>query len=97
MTRCRFGSASTSSLAPSGVPDAGSCSTVDSLRIQFLAGSTIDTHESSFRKQQAYAVLSIGGFLGMGTHMVVVRYDSLKGASNNWRLRRAVRISFVRT
>jgi hypothetical protein len=27
-----------------------------------------------------YAVLSIGGFLGMGTHMVVVRYDSLKFA-----------------
>jgi len=29
-----------------------------------------------------YAVLSIGGFLGMGTHMVVVRYDSLKFADN---------------
>jgi hypothetical protein len=28
------------------------------------------------------AVLSIGGFLGMGTHMVVVRYDSLKFADN---------------
>ncbi|MGF7159884.1 hypothetical protein FHS85_001503 [Rhodoligotrophos appendicifer] len=28
--------------------------------------------------QEPYAVLSIGGFLGMGTHMVVVRYDSLK-------------------
>ena len=24
-----------------------------------------------------YAVLSIGGFLGMGTHLVVVRYDTL--------------------
>jgi len=29
-----------------------------------------------------YAVLSVGGFLGMGTHMVVVRYDSLKFADN---------------
>src|SRR3984893_1990685 len=28
------------------------------------------------------AVLLIGGFLGMGTHMVVVRYDSLKFADN---------------
>ena len=28
--------------------------------------------------KEPYAVLSIGGFLGMGTHMVVVRYDSLK-------------------
>ena len=25
-----------------------------------------------------YAVLSVGGFLGMGTHLVIVRYDSLK-------------------
>ena len=30
--------------------------------------------------KEPYAVLSIGGFLGMGTHMVVVRYDSLKFA-----------------
>ncbi|MBR0861656.1 ABC-type Na+ efflux pump permease subunit [Bradyrhizobium diazoefficiens] len=30
--------------------------------------------------KQPYAVLSIGGFLGMGTHLVVVRYDSLKFA-----------------
>ena len=28
--------------------------------------------------KQPYAVLSIGGFLGMGTHLVVVPYDSLK-------------------
>jgi len=28
--------------------------------------------------KEPYAVLSIGGFLGIGTHMVVVRYDSLK-------------------
>ena len=28
--------------------------------------------------KEPYAVLSIGGFLGMGTHLVVVRYDSLK-------------------
>ena len=27
--------------------------------------------------KEPYAVLSIGGFLGMGTHLVVVRYDSL--------------------
>jgi len=28
--------------------------------------------------KEPYVVLSIGGFLGMGTHMVVVRYDALK-------------------
>jgi hypothetical protein len=32
--------------------------------------------------KEPYAVLSIGSFLGMGTHMVVVRYDSLKFADN---------------
>jgi hypothetical protein len=32
--------------------------------------------------KEPYAVLSIGGFLGMGTHMVVVRYDSLLFADN---------------
>jgi PRC-barrel domain len=32
--------------------------------------------------KEPYAVLSIGGFLGMGTRMVVVRYDSLKFAEN---------------
>ena len=32
--------------------------------------------------KEPYAVLSIGGFLGMGTHMVVVRYDSLKFDDN---------------
>ena len=32
--------------------------------------------------KEPYVVLSIGGFLGMGTHMVVVRYDSLKFADN---------------
>jgi PRC-barrel domain len=32
--------------------------------------------------KEPYAVLSIGGFLGMSTHMVVVRYDSLKFADN---------------
>jgi len=31
---------------------------------------------------EPYAILSIGGFLGMGTHMVVVRYDSLQFADN---------------
>ena len=33
--------------------------------------------------KEPYAVLSIGGFLGLGTHMVVVRYDSLKFAPDN--------------
>jgi outer membrane murein-binding lipoprotein Lpp len=32
--------------------------------------------------KQPYAVLSIGGFLGMGTHLVVVPYDSLKFTDN---------------
>ena len=32
--------------------------------------------------KEPYAVLSIGGFLGIGTHMVIVRYDSLKFADN---------------
>jgi PRC-barrel domain protein len=32
--------------------------------------------------KEPYAVLSIGGFLGMGTHLVVVRYDSLAFADN---------------
>jgi hypothetical protein len=31
---------------------------------------------------EPYAILSIGGFLGMGTHMVVVRYDSLRFADD---------------
>jgi hypothetical protein len=32
--------------------------------------------------KEPYVVLSIGGFLGMGAHMVVVRYDSLKFEDN---------------
>jgi PRC-barrel domain len=32
--------------------------------------------------KEPYAVLSVGGFLGMGTHMVVIRYDNLKFADN---------------
>jgi hypothetical protein len=32
--------------------------------------------------KEPYVVLSIGGFLGMGTHMVVVRYDGLKFDDN---------------
>ena len=28
--------------------------------------------------KEPYAVLSIGGFLGMGTHLVVVPYDTLQ-------------------
>ena len=32
--------------------------------------------------KEPYAVLSVGGFLGMGIRMVVIRYDSLKFADN---------------
>ena len=32
--------------------------------------------------KEPYAVLSVGGFLGMGSRMVVIRYDSLKFADN---------------
>src|SRR5476649_2438130 len=37
--------------------------------------------------KEPYAVLSVGGFLGMGTRMVIVRYDSLKFADNKIVLR----------
>jgi hypothetical protein len=43
----------------------------------------IDDLLVSLDGKQPYAVLSIGGFLGMGTHLVVVPYDSLKFADNN--------------
>ena len=36
--------------------------------------------------KQPYAVLSIGGFLGMGTRLVVVPYDTLKFADKKVRL-----------
>jgi hypothetical protein len=32
--------------------------------------------------KEPYIVLSVGGFLGMGTRLVVIRYDSLKFADN---------------
>jgi PRC-barrel domain len=32
--------------------------------------------------KQPYAVLPIGGFLGMGSHLVVVPYDALKFSAN---------------
>ena len=32
--------------------------------------------------KEPYVVLSVGGFLGMGTRMVVIRYDSLKFVDN---------------
>ena len=32
--------------------------------------------------KEPYAVLSVGGFLGMGTHMVAIRYDNLKFADS---------------
>ena len=44
-------------------------------------GKIDDILVSSDRKQP-YAVLSIGGFLGMGSHLVVVPYESLKFADN---------------
>jgi hypothetical protein len=47
------------------------------------AGETIGTIDDllvSADGKQPYAVLSIGGFLGMGTHLVVVPYDTLKFA-----------------
>jgi hypothetical protein len=36
--------------------------------------------------KQPYAVLSIGGFLGMGSHMVVIPYETLKFADKKVRL-----------
>ena len=38
----------------------------------------IDDLLVSLDGKEPYAVLSIGGFLGMGTHLVVVPYDTLK-------------------
>jgi hypothetical protein len=38
----------------------------------------IDDLLVSLDGKQPYAVLSIGGFLGMGTHLVVVPYETLK-------------------
>ena len=32
--------------------------------------------------KEPYVVLSVGGFLGMGSRMVVIRYDGLKFADN---------------
>jgi PRC-barrel domain len=43
---------------------------------------TIDDLLVSPDGKQPYAVLSIGGFLGMGTRLVVVPYDSLKFTGN---------------
>jgi PRC-barrel domain len=43
---------------------------------------TIDDLLVSYDGKQPYAVLSIGGFLGMGTRLVVVPYDLLKFADN---------------
>ena len=41
---------------------------------------TIDDILVSSDGKQPYAVLSIGGFLGVGTHLVVVPYETLKFA-----------------
>jgi sporulation protein YlmC with PRC-barrel domain len=49
------------------------------------AGETIGTINDllvSDDGKKPYAVLSIGGFLGMGTHLVVVPYETLKFADN---------------
>ena len=43
---------------------------------------TVDDLLVSRDGKQPYAVLSIGGFLGMGTRLVVVPYDTLKFADN---------------
>ena len=43
---------------------------------------TIDDLLVSADGKQPYAVLSIGGFLGMGTRLVVVPYDTLKFTGN---------------
>ena len=42
----------------------------------------IDDLLVSLDGKQPYAVLSIGGFLALGTHLVVVPYDSLRFADN---------------
>ena len=49
------------------------------------AGETvgkIDDLLVSLDGKQPFAVLSIGGFLGMGTHLVVVPYEALKFGDN---------------
>lgn len=62
-------------------------------RCSQIVGSNVvnDTHEVigkiddllvSPDGKPPFAVLSIGGLLGMGTHLVVVPYDSLKFAGN---------------
>src|ERR1700692_3988005 len=43
--------------------------------------------------KQPYAVLSVGGFLGMGTRLVVVPYDTLKTGDKNMVLPGATRDS----
>ena len=50
------------------------------------AQETIGTIEDvlvSSDGKQPYAVLSIGGFLGMGSHLVIVPYQELKFADKN--------------
>ena len=42
----------------------------------------IDDLLVSLDGKEPYAVLSIGGFLGMGTHLVAVPYETLKSADD---------------
>jgi len=42
----------------------------------------IDDLLISLDGKEPYAVLSIGGFLGMGTHLVAVPYETLKSTDN---------------
>ena len=42
----------------------------------------IDDLLISLDGKEPYAVLSIGGFLGMGTHLVAVRYETLKSTDD---------------
>lgn len=46
-------------------------------------------------RQSAYAILSVGGFLGMGTHLVAVPFDSLQISSQQVMLPDATRDSLL--
>jgi sporulation protein YlmC with PRC-barrel domain len=46
-------------------------------------------------RKSAYAILSVGGFLGMGTHLVAVPFDSLQISSRQVMLPDATRDSLL--